>query len=77
MRRIYIDLNYEHFVDYYQGREIKIKQDRKTGEILFDAESVAPILGFASAEEMFSNDAVLDLLNEQITNGKAKPIRRI
>lgn len=64
-------------MDYYQGHPIRIMQDLKTGEILFDAESVAPILGFASAEEMFSNDAVLDLLNEQITRGQAKPIRRI
>ncbi|MBD2702638.1 hypothetical protein IC229_18470 [Spirosoma sp. BT702] len=77
MVRTHFDSQYEYFVDFFQGKPVKMMRDRKTGELLFDAESVAPILGFASAEEMFSNDAVLDLLNEQITKGQGRPIRRM
>ncbi|GAB4000023.1 hypothetical protein GCM10028807_51740 [Spirosoma daeguense] len=77
MRRIHIDLNFEYFLDHFQGHAIKIKQHRKTGEILFDADSVAPILGFASAEELLAHDTVLASLNQQITQGQACPIRRL
>jgi hypothetical protein len=77
MRCIHIDLKYEHFLGDYHGHPIKARRDVKTGEVLFDAESVAPILGFDSAEAMLSDEAVLAELNRQITNGKATPIRKL
>lgn len=53
-----------YFIDYFDGTQVKIMKNKKTGEILFDAESVAKILGYGSMQGMMSDDNVLDLVNE-------------
>ena len=56
MIRTHYDQENEYFLDYFQGIPVKIIRNRKTGEILMDAHSVAKCLGFESTEDMMGRD---------------------
>lgn len=77
MIRTHYDQQYEYFLDYFQGIPVKIMRDRKTGEILFDAASVAACLGYESTADMMSRDEVLDLINEHKKEMGESPFRQL
>ena len=77
MIRTHYDKEYEYFLDHFQGTPVKILRDRKTGEIMFDAASVATCLGYESADDMMSRDEFLDLINEQKKETGQSPFREV
>ena len=77
MIRTHYDTQYEYFLDHFRGTPVKILRDRKTGEIMFDAASVATCLGYKSADDMISRDEFLDLINEQGKETGQSPLRQL
>lgn len=77
MQKLFSTPTHDHYLSHFEGVPIRIAQDRKTGEILFDAESIAECLGFASAHDMMSRDEVLDLISGHLKTEQQSPIRRI
>ena len=43
------DKNYIYFMDHFQDTPVQVIQDKKTGEIFFNADDVVRILGFGSS----------------------------
>ncbi|MBD2752023.1 BRO-N domain-containing protein [Spirosoma validum] len=77
MIRTHYDDTYEYYLSYFEGTPVKILRDRKTGEILFDAASVAECLGYSSTESMMKDDQVLDCISAHINQTGESPLRRI
>ncbi|SFF25796.1 hypothetical protein [Spirosoma endophyticum] len=77
MIKIHYDDKYEYYLSYFEGIPVKILRDRKTGEILFDAGSVAECLGYESTQAMMSDDQVLDTINQHTQETGTTPLRRI
>lgn len=71
------DNNYEYYLDFFEGKPVKIMRDRKTSEILFDGESVAAYLGYDSMQTMMSQDEVLDCINEHTKETGTSPLRKV
>lgn len=61
MKLINSDIQYDYFIDYFQGIEVRIKKDKVTQQIYYSSDSVAKILGFNNAHEMIQS-------NSDITN---------
>lgn len=47
------DKNYVYFMDHFQDTPVQVIQDKKTGEIFFNADDVVRILGFGSSFKEF------------------------
>lgn len=77
MIKTHYDDTYEYYLDYFEGIPVKILRDRKTGELLFDAGSVAECLGYASTQAMMSDDQVLDIINEHTRQTGESPLRKL
>ncbi|QIP12235.1 hypothetical protein G8759_06130 [Spirosoma aureum] len=71
------DEKYEYYLDYFQGTPVKILRDRQTGEILFDAGSVAECLGYKSTQAMMSDNRVLDTIYEHMQQTGVSPLRKV
>lgn len=50
MIRTHIDAQYEYFLAHFEGIPIKILRDRKTDEILFDADCVGDVVLLGEVE---------------------------
>jgi prophage antirepressor-like protein len=77
MIRTHYDSNYEYYLAHFQNVPINILKDRRTGEILFYAASVAACLGYQSTADMMSQDEVLDIINTHIKETGESPLKRI
>ncbi|RVT78548.1 hypothetical protein EOD40_04755 [Flavobacterium sufflavum] len=56
MRLINTDTQYDYYIDYFQGTEVRIKKDKLTQQIYFSSDSVAKILGFNNTDEMIQSN---------------------
>lgn len=68
MKLINTDTQYDYYIDYFQGTEVRIKKDKLTQQIYFSSDSVAKILGFNNTHEMIQSNgdvtnAFLDGMN--------------
>jgi prophage antirepressor-like protein len=77
MIRTHYDSDYEYYLAPFENLPVKILKDRKTGEILFDAASVAACLGYQSTTDMMSRDEVLDVINTHIKETGESPLKRV
>ena len=58
------DENYFYYIDFFQGMPIRILKDKKTGEILFNADDVVRALDLgADLNEFLGSDEGLDCIN--------------
>lgn len=69
MKLINTDTQYDYYIDYFQGIEVKIKKDKTTNQIYFSSDSVAKILGFNNTDDMIQSNsdvtnAFLDGMNK-------------
>lgn len=64
MNKIGETITHVIFLDFFQGTPIRFLQTKATGEITIHAEDAAKVLGFNNLEDMMSDNAVLDLLND-------------
>ena len=65
MKKTSEDNNYIYFLDFFQGDPVRIMQDKKTAEILFNADDVIKILGLGSnITDFLSTDEGLDTINK-------------
>ena len=59
------DKNYIYFMDHFQGTPVQVMQDKKTGEIFFNADDVVKILGLGdNIKEFLGTDKGLDFIND-------------
>lgn len=69
------DEKYRYFVAYFDGRELKIIQDKETNEVLLDADACMRFLGLGeSTEEFLGTDKGLDMINEYKRRNPGKPV---
>ena len=69
MKLINTDTQYDYYIDYFQGIEVRIKKDKITNQIYFSSDSVAKILGFNNTDDMIQSNgdvtnAFLDGMNK-------------
>lgn len=59
------DENYEYFEGIFEGKTIRMRMSKATGEILFDADDCLKVLGLGdNVNEFLSTDKGLDTLND-------------
>ena len=59
------DKNYIYFMDHFQDTPVQVIQDKKTGEIFFNADDVVKILGLGdNIKEFLGTDKGLDFIND-------------
>ena len=61
MKLINTDTQYDYYIDYFQGTEVRMKRDKTTNQIYYSSDSVAKILGFNNTDDMIQS-------NSDITN---------
>jgi len=70
MKLINTDSQFDYYIDYFQGTEVRMKKDKLTKQIYFSSESVAQCLGFKNTDEMIqSNNDVTNLFLDGLING--------
>ena len=70
MKLINTDAQYDYYIDYFQGIEVRIKKDKTTNQIYYSSDSVAKILGFNSADDMIrSNSGVTNAFLDGMNKG--------
>lgn len=70
MKLIKTDIQFDYFIDYFQGIEVIIQKDKLTQQIYFNSESVAKCLGFNNTDEMVqSNIEVTNAFLDGMNNG--------
>ena len=78
MIQTHVTATHIFYVAYFKGIPVKIVRDRKTGKILFNAESVAACLGFDSTQDMMSQDVILEAISQyQQENNGDSPLRQM
>ena len=65
MKLTHTTKTHEHYIDSFEGQQVRFLKNRQTGEMEVMAEDLALMLGFESFHEMMSNDKVLDLMNQE------------
>ena len=56
MKLINTDLQFDYYIDYFEGTEVRMKKDKLTQQIYYSSESVAKILGFNNSDEMIQSN---------------------
>ena len=70
MKLINADTQYDYYIDYFQGIEVRMKKDKVTHQIYYSSDSVAKILGFNNSDEMIqSNSDVTNVFLDGINKG--------
>ncbi len=79
IQKLFETPQYIYLRSFFQGVEVIFAQNKSNPcEIYFSAESVARVMGYASANEMLGDDSILDALNKYMREtGKAFPIINI
>lgn len=64
-QKIYEDEKYEYFLSYFQGNPVRVLHDKKTDEILFDADQFCQALGLAdNLNQFLGTDEGLDNISK-------------
>lgn len=64
------DAQYDYYIDYFQGIEVRIKKDKLTQRLYYSSDSVAKILGFNNTHEMIqSNSEVTNIFLDGMNTG--------
>lgn len=74
---IYInsDTEYDYFLGNYEGQEVRMRKERKTGVCTLSSQDVAKCLGFDSLSDMLeSNKEIADVFLDGINNGSVFPM---
>ena len=70
MKLINTDAQYDYYIVYFQGTEVRMKKDKQTHQIYYSSDSVAKILGFNNTDEMIqSNSDVTNLFLDGMNKG--------
>lgn len=70
MKLINTDAQFDYYIDYFQGTEVRMKKDKLTQQIYYSSDSVAKILGFNNTDEMIqSNSDVTNLFLDGMNKG--------
>lgn len=70
MKLINSDAQYDYYIDYFQGIEVRMKKDKLTKQIYYSSDCVAKILGFNNSDEMIqSNSDVTNVFLDGINKG--------
>lgn len=73
MKYINSDTQYDYYVDYFQGIEVRIKKDKLTQQMYYSSDSVAKILGFNNTDEMIqSSNDITNVFLDGINKGLVK-----
>jgi hypothetical protein len=69
MKLINTDAQYDYYIDYFQGIEVRIKKDKLTQRLYISSDSLAKILGFNNTDDMIQSNsdvtnAFLDGMNK-------------
>ncbi|MFE3846616.1 hypothetical protein ACFX5D_01370 [Flavobacterium sp. LB3P45] len=70
MKYIHSDSQYDYYIDYFQGIEVRIKKDKVTQQTYYSSDSVAKILGFNNTDEMIqSNSDITNIFLDGMNTG--------
>lgn len=70
MKLINTDAQFDYYIDYFQGTEVRMKKAKLTQQIYYSSDSVAKILGFNNTDEMIqSNSDVTNLFLDGMNKG--------
>jgi prophage antirepressor-like protein len=72
MKQISENATHTVHLDYFQGKQVRISKSKATGELSFNTEDVARILGYKDHNDMMRDPKVqAKLLEHQQTTGKS------
>lgn len=72
MKQISENATHTAHLDYFQGKQVRISKSKATGELSFNTEDVARILGYKDHNDMMLNPEVqAKLLEHQQATGKS------
>lgn len=59
-------------LDYFQGHQVRISRCKATGELFFNTDDVAKVLGYKDHNDMMKDPKVqAQLLEQQVKTGKS------
>ena len=65
MKQIDEDFFFKYYIDYFQDNPIRIRQNKFTNEVMFDANDLCKALGLNNSfKDFLSTDKGLDFINE-------------
>lgn len=73
MKYLESDLEYDYYISYFNGIEVRWTRDRKTQEFLINSDDASRCLGFDSLDDMLSKEPkAVDMFLDGINNGLVK-----
>lgn len=67
------DQDFDYFVDKFQGIEVRMQIDKKTGELFFNSDDAARCLGYESMSDMLDKEPkAVNVFLDGINNGMVK-----
>ncbi|MBC7915397.1 MAG: hypothetical protein H7Y07_14890 [Pyrinomonadaceae bacterium] len=64
MKRISETATHILYVDYFEGQQVRVQQNKSTGELFFFSDDVAKVLGFKDQNEMMQSPKVKEVLRK-------------
>lgn len=58
MKQISENSTHITYLDYFQGKQVRISKSKSTGELLFNSEDVAKVLGYKDHNDMMADPKV-------------------
>jgi len=77
MKQISENSTHINYLDYFQGKQVRISKSKATGEIFFNSDDVAKALGYKDHNDMMADPKVqAKVLENQLTGGKPMFVER-
>ena len=72
MKQISENATHTMHLGYFQGQQVRISRSKATGELFFNTDDVAKVLGYKDHDEMMEDPQVqAKLIEEQTRTGKS------
>jgi len=77
MKKIQDTPTHEIFLDYFKGQQVRIFKDKVTGEIAFNTDDVAKVLGYENEQAMLKDPKVIERLKQSYDETGKMPLTKI
>lgn len=77
MKKINETPTHEIFLDYFQGQQVRIYRNKATGEIGFNTDDVAKVLGFENERAMLADPEVNERLKQSYAETGKMPLVKV
>ena len=65
------------YLDYFEGQQVRIFKNKLTGEVGFNTDDVAKILGYRNETAMLNDPKVNDVLKQSYSETGKMPLMKI